>query len=81
MTGTQNALQEPILCQKRVKAMSKLRIEALGPRSPHQTYLDELLQSARWLGWEAPAARPIAESAAEAARTPTFAPPMQGKPA
>lgn len=30
--------------------------EVFAPATPEQTYLDERLRSARWLGWDAPAA-------------------------
>lgn len=61
--------------------MQKLHIEVLAPRTPQQTYLDERLRAARWLGWDAPraAAKPPAPTADSA--LPAFVPPPQGEPA
>ena len=36
--------------------MKHLLVEILAPKSPEQTYLNERLQAAKWLGWEMPAA-------------------------
>jgi|GEM_PF-6122885 len=61
--------------------MQKLHIEVLAPRTPQQTYLDERLRAARWLGWDAPraAAKPPTPPADSA--LPAFVPPPQGEPA
>ena len=50
------------MCEVLVNIMSNPRIEILPPRTPQQVWIEERLQSARWLGWDA--------SAASAARTP-----------
>nr|MDP2192375.1 hypothetical protein [Rhodoferax sp.] len=42
--------------------MSKLHHEALFAHSPEQTYLNERLQSARWLGWTLPVVAPQTQS-------------------
>ncbi len=62
--------------------MQKLHIEVLAPRTPQQTYLDERLRAARWLGWDAPRAA-AAKPPAPPADTPlsAFVSPPQGEPA
>ena len=60
--------------------MSKLRIDVLTPRTPHQTYLEERLQSARGLGWAMP--KPAAAAPRPQADVPRAAHEFAvGKPA
>lgn len=66
--------------------------EVFAPATPEQTYLDERLRSARWLGWEGPAAsapalsllavaRPAGRARTAPAGEPPAAPVPHGKPA
>jgi len=68
--------------------MSKLHHEAFFAHSPEQTYLNERLQSARWLGWALPVAAARTQSTPNAhSATAMFAEavglatnPASGKP-
>jgi len=68
--------------------MSKPHLEAFFSRSPEQTYLNERLQSARWLGWALPVVAPRTQSTPNArSATAMFAEavgfatdPASGKP-
>ncbi len=61
--------------------MKDLHAEVLRPRTPQQTYLEERLQSARWLGWATPTHVAAVEARTNESAQAVFVSPAQGSPA